>query len=307
MSSTLINAGGQRYCPFPLRTGDQIIGFAYFQSVSSLAFLVLIYLSYQLWNVLKFVMWYCSFKCHCKDPCAQRASSPRQRCPALQRLLAHAASPKAFKRSLLAFVLTSYEPWVEQTFIFLSSMQVGEWRVVSRRPDVHCTSDWGVRFLPALLVVAAVPIVLWYCLARTLRKSCNPCGSTAASAGDSHAAEMRPYSLLSPDSSISASPLLPDASPIISSSASSDHGHNGADESVFLMLAHHFKDQYVLQTETCCSIPCVGALLMALYGCAGTISGRSTLSAAAFLCCWCPPSSPLLARATTLRAWLLAC
>jgi hypothetical protein len=38
MSNTLINVGGNSFCPFPLRTGEQIIGFQFFQAVSSLAF-----------------------------------------------------------------------------------------------------------------------------------------------------------------------------------------------------------------------------------------------------------------------------
>ncbi len=270
LSSTLINVGGTSHCPFPLHTPNEVIGFSYFQSLSSLFFLALIYVTYMGWQLTCFISWYISFHCHRADP-IERCSSAcctatNRHCPSLARLMRLAATPQAFRKSLLAFVLTAYEPFMEQTLQFMSCTTVAGVRVVSRRPDVQCSAHWEVRFIPALLVVFIVPIVLFWLLARALHRPCELrtllCGCVtgardpapfhkSARASDEHASSevIEPFVLLSSDDGRYA-PLvdaksLTDATPQSPSTPVPQpvpgHGEHGG--SALLMLSHHFHDR----------------------------------------------------------------
>jgi hypothetical protein len=69
-----------------------------------------LYLCFLLWEFCEFALAQ-SKACQWVSGCCD--CKLQNRCPTLVRLVQHATTRKAFQRSFLAFVLTSYEPFVE--------------------------------------------------------------------------------------------------------------------------------------------------------------------------------------------------
>jgi hypothetical protein len=239
------------------------VGFAYFQATSSLLFLGTVYVTYLCWSFMRFLVWYLSFHCHCIS--ALDRCECTSRCPTLSRILAHASTPAAFKKSALAFLLSSFEPFLEVTLTFLQCIEVGPQRVVARHPDVRCTAGWEALFVPALLFIIAVPIVLLVLLRQALGKPKWCCGGTVeppgasqtpapASAGSDMDA---PYVMMDYEDvqdrgrRASAMPLVT-LEPLSEAHAHppASHGHSAhaanAHGSVLFMLSHHFKPRYAV-------------------------------------------------------------
>jgi hypothetical protein len=272
LGSTLLNVGGTSACPFPLHTGPEIIGFAYFQATSSLAFLALLYVTFMTVQLIRALSWllvlHSSACARCCGSCtrSENEAAP-QRCSLLRRVIAHAFTRQAFQRSFLAFVMTSYEPFCEVTLQFMACVEVGGVQLVARRPEVRCDSNWHARFIPALLIIIAVPAALFFLLADELNKAyglrrlCKrvlPGSSSAAASSRSSSSKSHPQSAIRLEEAyvplvdasdshlpLSDSPQIP-ASP--HSGAAQGHAASADDNdpdshSVITMLSHHFEDR----------------------------------------------------------------